>query len=58
MGTPIVTTDGSEAFYVFAYPTPKKEVRSFLGMAGYYKTFISYFTGIGKPMFDTLKDTC
>ena len=40
-----------------AYPTSKKEVRSFLGMAGYYKTFIPDFAGIGKPLFDTLKDT-
>ena len=26
-------------------------------MAGDYRTFIPDFTGIGKPLFDTLKDT-
>ena len=26
-------------------------------MAGYYRTFIPDFAGIGKPLFDTLKDT-
>ena len=46
-----------QAISNIAYPTSKKEVRSFLGMAGYYRTFIPDFAGICKPLFDTLKDT-
>ena len=26
-------------------------------MAGYYRTFIPDFAGVGKALFDTLKDT-
>ena len=34
-----------QAISNIAYPTSKKEVRSFLGMAGYYRTFIPDFAG-------------
>ena len=43
-----------QAISNMAYPTSIKEVRSFLGMAGYYRIFIPDFVGIGKPLFDTL----
>ena len=36
-----------QAISNIAYPTSKKEVRSLLGMAGYYRTFIPDFAGIG-----------
>jgi len=37
-------------------PKTKTDVRSFLGMAGYYRTFIRDFTGIAYPLFNALKD--
>ena len=39
-------------------PATQKEVRSFLGHAGYYRTFIANFTKIAAPLFKLLvKDT-
>ena len=39
-------------------PTTVKEVRSFLGHAGFYRRFIQNFSKIAKPMCDLLvKDT-
>ena len=40
------------------YPNTKTKVRSFLGMAGYYRSFIPDFAGIADPLFQVLKDTC
>ena len=40
-----------------ASPTNKTEVRSFLGLAGYYRAFIKNFSGIAGPLFRlTAKD--
>ena len=36
------------------YPKTKKDVRSFLGMVGYYRSFIPDFAGIATPLFNTL----
>ena len=38
------------------YPNSKTKVRSFLGMVGYYRSFIPDFAGIASPLFNTLKD--
>ena len=38
------------------YPSTKTQVRSFLGMVGYYRSFIPDFAGISIPLFVTLKD--
>ncbi|KAK1647388.1 hypothetical protein QYE76_065193 [Lolium multiflorum] len=42
---------------VLDWKTPKsaKEIRSFLGLAGYYRRFIENFSKIAKPMTDLLK---
>jgi hypothetical protein len=32
------------------YPKTKKDVRSFLGMVGYYRSFIPDFAGIATPL--------
>ena len=36
-------------------PTSVKEIRSFLGLAGYYRRFIENFSKIVKPMTELLK---
>ena len=35
---------------VWSIPTTVIEIRSFLGLAGYYRTFIEGFSKIAKPM--------
>ena len=36
-------------------PTTVGEIRSFLGLAGYYRRFIENFSKIAKPMMELLK---
>jgi len=36
------------------YPKTKQDVRSFLGMVGYYRSFIPDFAGIATPLLNTL----
>jgi hypothetical protein len=38
-------------------PATQKEVRSFLGHAGYYHRFIENFTKISSPLFQLLSKT-
>ena len=39
----------------WAAPTSVGEIRSFLGLAGYYRRFIENFSKIAKPMKELLK---
>ena len=41
-----------EVIFCLRYPKTQKEVRSFLGHAGYYHRFIENFTKIAEPMFN------
>ncbi|MCP4058464.1 MAG: hypothetical protein GY738_14340, partial [Pseudoalteromonas sp.] len=45
-------TDPKKVQAIKEYPPPTKvkEVRQFLGMAGYFRRFIPHFSGIAKPM--------
>jgi hypothetical protein len=36
-------------------PTTARQIRSFLGLAGYYRRFILYFSRIVKPITELLK---
>ena len=47
--TKVVTVSNWEA------PTSVAEIRSFLGLAGYYRRFIENFSKIAKPMTELLK---
>jgi hypothetical protein len=37
------------------FPTSKRKVRSFLGLASYYRRFIKDFSKIAKPLYDLTK---
>ena len=43
------------AIIAFERPRVKKDVRSFLGMCGYYRNFINYFSTIAAPLSDLTK---
>ena len=39
----------------FPFPKTQKNVRQFLGLAGYYQRFIPGFSERARPLFNTLK---
>ncbi|XP_020186159.1 uncharacterized protein [Aegilops tauschii subsp. strangulata] len=52
-----VATEPSKVKSVAEWPTPVnvKEVRGFLGLAGYYRRFIRHFGMLARPLFNLLK---
>jgi hypothetical protein len=53
-----VASDPQKISKVASWPTPQnsKDVRSFLGLAGYYRKFVQHFGIIARPLFNLLKN--
>ena len=56
-GLVLPQTDKVQAVRQFAIPQTKKDVRMFLGLAGYYRKFIANFASIAAPLTDLTKKT-
>ena len=52
-----VSTDPEKIATIRNWPVPRnsKEVRSFLGLEGYYRKFVKHFSIIARPLFNLLK---
>jgi hypothetical protein len=50
-----VIPDKVQSVLDWVTPSSVKDVRSFLGLAGYYRCFIENFSKIAKPMTELLK---
>ena len=46
----------TEAITDFATPESKKDVKRFIGMAGFYRNFILQFADICKPLHELTRD--
>jgi hypothetical protein len=57
VGAQGVSTDPTKIEAVSSWPVPKdiKELRSFLGLAVYYRKFVQHFVIIARPLMDLLK---
>lgn len=57
VGEGCLKTDPSKTSAIVSFPIPKtkRQVRGFLGLAGWYRRFIPNFASLASPLSDTLK---